>query len=240
MTYPFGRNMVIALSAVCLASSSAPGQTSSLGARKREAEAGIVKPLPTREEQTVRRNVTYDRFSWISLPARKPKSFKVGDLLTVVIREQREFKADADLETKKKFNVKSELDAFVDATGGGIGAAAFRRGKPNIEYQYDTKLKSEGDSERTDRLTTRLTAQIIDVKPNGVLAIEAKARIAHDDEISMITLTGICRKEDVTADNTVLSTQLADKTVVVDNQGALRGASSRGWILRLLDLLKPF
>jgi flagellar basal body L-ring protein FlgH len=46
--------------------------------------------------------------------------------------------------------------------------------------------------------------------------------------------------EDVTADNSVLSTQIADKDLVVDNEGALRAASSRGWIPRLIDLVKPF
>jgi flagellar L-ring protein precursor FlgH len=217
----------------------AAAQTSSIGARQRETQAGTVQPSPTREEPAVRRNVTYEKYSWIGLPARVPKTFKVGDLITIVVREQREFKADADLETEKKFDVSSQLDAFLKGTAGGLGAAAFRRGKPNIDYQFDTKLESSGDTERKDRMTTRVTAQIIDVKPNGVLVLEAKARIAHDDETSMITLTGSCRKEDVTADNTVLSTQLADKTVVVDNQGALRSATTRGWIPRLIDWLKP-
>ena len=70
--------------------------------------------------------------------------------------------------------------------------------------------------------------------------IEARAQVQHDDEVSVITLTGICRKEDVTADNTVLSTQIADKYVSVENEGALREASTRGWIIKLIDLVKPF
>ncbi len=78
------------------------------------------------------------------------------------------------------------------------------------------------------------------MKPNGVLVLEARARIEHDDELSTITLTGICRKEDVTADNTVLSTQIANKHTVVENSGALRATSTRGWIPKLLDLLRPF
>ena len=70
--------------------------------------------------------------------------------------------------------------------------------------------------------------------------LEARAAVRHDDETSMITLTGVCRKEDVTADNTILSTQIADKNIVVANEGALRAASSRGWIPKLIDLIKPF
>jgi len=73
-----------------------------------------------------------------------------------------------------------------------------------------------------------------------MLVLEARKRIQHDDEISTITLTGNCRKEDVTPENTVLSTQLADASVSVVNRGALRAASSRGWISKFLDWLKPF
>jgi len=64
--------------------------------------------------------------------------------------------------------------------------------------------------------------------------------LGNDDEISNITLTGVCRKEDVTADNTILSTQIANKNLVVTNKGALRSASTRGWIPKLIDLIKPF
>ena len=83
-----------------------------------------------------------------------------------------------------------------------------------------------------------MTGKIIDVKPNGLLVIEARAKVEHDEEISTITLTGTCRKEDVTADNTILSTQIADKHVAVKNEGALRAVSTRGWIPKLLDLIK--
>lgn len=230
---------LVAISGVLSVPSLLCGQTSSLGAQRRRAQAGRVQTAPTREAPRVKRNVTYDRYSWISLPAQKPKTFEVGDLITVVVREQREFKADSDVNTEKKLDIKSDLSAFVNAITGGIGAATFRRGKPNIDYKLETKLESDADTRRKDRFITRLTAQIIDVKPNGVLVLEAKARIAHDDEISEITLTGSCRKEDVTPDNTVLSTQLADKTVTVNNQGTLRDATRQGWLLRLLELLKP-
>ena len=215
-------------------------QTSSLGAKKRQADAGKIRPVAPRETPEIERNAVYERYSWITVKPAPPKTFKVGDLMTIVVRERRKFEADADLETKKRFDLKSELDAFFKLTNGGIGETTFQRGKPTIDYKLDNKLKSEGDTEREDRLTTRLSGKIIDVKPNGLLVLEAKARIQHDDEISAITLTGVCRKGDVTADNTILSTQIANKNIVVENRGALRAASSRGWIPKLIDLIKPF
>jgi len=214
-------------------------QTSSLGAKCRKVEAQQTPPAKPREAPEIKRNKVYDHYSWITAKPVPPKTFKVGDLLTIIVREQRQFKADADLETKKEFDIRSQLDAFIKHVDGGVGSADFRRGKPNIDFQFDTKLKTEGDTAREDRLIFRLSGKIIDVKPNGLLVIEAKARVQFDAEISTIALTGTCRKEDVTADNTILSTQVADKSVVVTNEGAIRAASRRGWIPRLLDLLRP-
>ena len=214
-------------------------QTSSLGAKRREVEAQQTPPTKPREVPEIKRNKVYEHYSWITAKPVPPKTFKVGDLLTIIVREQRQFKADAELETKKEFDMRSELDAFIKHVDGGLGAAEFRRGKPNIDFKFDTELKTEGDAARVDRLIFRLSGKIIDVKPNGLLVIEAKARVQFDAEISTIALTGTCRKEDVTADNTVLSTQVADKSVVVTNEGAVRAASRRGWIPRLLDLLRP-
>ncbi len=218
----------------------APAQTSSIGVKERAANAA--KPLPFEGRETVMRprNLIYERYGWTAATPAPPKTFKLGDLITIIVREQRKWEADADLETKSKYDVKSTLDAFVKPTEGGLGAAEFRRGVPNIDYKFNQKLKNEGDSSREDKLTTRITGTIIDVKPNGLLVIEARAKVIHDEEKSEITLTGMCRKEDVTADNTVLSTQIADKEVAINNKGALRKASSRGWIPKLVDLLKPF
>jgi flagellar L-ring protein precursor FlgH len=215
-------------------------QVSSLGARWREESAHRPPEAPSREAPPVSRNAVYVRYSWISVPARPPKTFQPGDLITVVVRETRKFKANADLDTKKEFDVDSQLDEFVKFTNGGVGAATFQRGKPNIQYDYKNELKGEADAQRKDELTTRITGKIIDVKPNGLLIVEASARIEHDEEITVMTLTGTCRKEDVTADNTVLSSQMADKAIRVQNEGSLRATTSRGWIPKLIDWIKPF
>lgn len=215
-------------------------QTSSLGAKNRSKQAQKPPIAAPREAPRVERNAVYEKYAWIATKPRKAKKFKPGDLITIIVRERRRFEADADLDTRNRFDISSELEAFIKATAGGVGAAEFRRGLPNIEYKFGTRIRKEGDTTREDRMTMRLTGEIIDVKPNGLLVLQAKARIQHDDEISEISLTGTCRKEDVTADNTILSTQLGDKQIRVHNEGALRAASTRGWIPKFLDWLKPF
>lgn len=231
------------LGAIALLFASLPSvsaQQSSLGAKRRAKVAKTPLPKAPRELRRQKRNLVYEKYGWTAAPAAPPRTFKRGDLITVIVREQRSYEADADLQTRKKLTLKSELDAFIRPINSGIGAATFRRGKPNIDYSLDQKLRNEGDRTREDSLIFRLTARITDVKPNGQLVLEGKARVVHDEEVSNITITGVCRKQDITPDNTVLSTQMADKVVKVDNQGALRATSSRRWVHKLLDIISPF
>jgi len=234
-----GKRFVM-IAVVCTSTSVAWGQKSSLGARARDASRNDPPPFPSREAPAAPRNAVYERHSWITMPPPAPRTYKPGDLLTIIIRETRRWEADADLNTRKEWDVTSELAAFMKWIDGGLGSSSFTRGNPNIEYAWENEMRSDGDSSREDRLTTRLTAKIIDVKPNGTLVLEGRARVIHDDEFSEITVTGVCRKEDVSPDNTILSTQLASKEVMITNEGALRAASSRGWIPKLVDVLKPF
>jgi len=220
----------------------AQAQTSSLG--KRAARHEPLPPDPNvgvgNELMERRGNPLLEESSLIAIKVRPPKEFQVNDIITIIVRQQKRFEAEAELDTKKKFDIQSELEAFFKLIDGGLGATTFYRGKPNVDYKFGARLKSEGDNSREDTFVTRISGTIVDVKPNGNLVVEASSKIVHEQESAMVTLTGECRSSDVTPDNTILSTQLARLNIKVDNQGAVRDATTRGWILRLLDLVKPF
>ena len=215
----------------------AAGQTSSL--RKRHATTQPVQQR-NREAKEYQGNPTLDKYSMIAVRVRPPKKFKVNDLITIIVRQQTKFESDGEVKSKKEADIESKIDAFINIIDGGLGAALFRRGKPNIKYELSTELKNKAKKDREDRLTTRITAKILDVKPNGNMVLEAASEQVFEDEHTRVTLTGMCRSVDVTPDNTVLSTQLADLNVRIQNRGAVRDGSSRGWLQKFMDKTKPF
>ena len=111
---------------------------------------------------------------------------------------------------------------------------------PELKLSGSRNLKGEAQVDRTDVLTARIGAEVVDVKPNGTLVLQAHKFIKTDDEEQTFTLSGICRAEDVTPDNTVLSTQMFDKNLSKTHTGAVRDTTKRGWIPKLLDALNPF
>ena len=233
---PLRVSLAVALAA-CVGISGASAQTTSLTKRR-----PTTQPAETadREGSQHRSNPTLERHSLIAVKVQPPKEFQVHDLITVIVRQQAKYESDGSLNSKKEADIESKLDAFINFIDGGLGAATFRRGEPNIKFELETEVKNKAKKDREDRFITRITAEIIDVKPNGNLLVEARARQVFEDEITCMMLTGICRNVDDTPDNTVLSTQLADLNLKVKNHGAVRDGSSRGWLLKLLDRAKPF
>jgi flagellar L-ring protein precursor FlgH len=85
-----------------------------------------------------------------------------------------------------------------------------------------------------------VTAEIVDVRPNGLLVLEARREIVNDGESQIITLGGICRPEDVDANNQVLSHRVADAVVKKETAGELRNTAEKGVFAKLIDMIFAF
>lgn len=182
-----------------------------------------------------------EQASLFALSPLEPRKFKVNDLITIIVRQQKKYEADGKLDTKKQWDINGKLEEwFRFHPGGRLGTDVLSNGKPGFDFKFENRLKTDAESEREDKFITRIQGRIIDVKPNGNLAIEATVLEEHDDERFSITLTGVCRSKDITADNSILSTQIAEMTLIEKNHGAVRDSTRRGWIPLALDWLRPF
>ena len=176
----------------------------------------------------------------IAVAAPEAKKFKVHDLVTIIVRQTKETASDANLKSEKDWKLEAELAKWIQLSDKhGVVPATLPQGNPAVDFDFTNEYEGKGSQGRKDSLTTRITAEIIDVKPNGNLVIEATSRIKVDEGEQVMTLTGTCRSDDVSAQNTVLSTQLAQLTIESENTGAVRDATRRGWLMRAFDLLRP-
>ena len=177
------------------------------------------------------------------LPA-APHNFAVHDLITVIIREQSSASSDSVLNTNKEDKVDGVVTGFPNFNLGELLNGQLHAGQtanlPKVGIDFKNNFSGNGQYERKDTLTTRLTARIVDIKPNGTLSIEARTFVQNDKEKLTIKVTGYCRPDDVLADNTILSTQLFDLNVAKTHEGELRQASKKGVITKVLETLFNF
>ena len=180
--------------------------------------------------------------SFLAVPEPEPKLLKQHDLVTIVIREESAIISTETKDYKKDAQLDTAVDQFVklSAAGPSIVGLPTPTNPEEIKIRGNRTWSGQGDVNRTDSLTARITAEVVDVKPNGTLILQARKRIKTDEEEQQFILTGTCRAEDVGADNTILSTQLYDLQLQKNHKGDVRDATKRGWIPKLLDLVNPF
>lgn len=169
----------------------------------------------------------------------KPRTLVLHDKITIIISETSRQSANQTLDTKDDAAFKAQLSKFPDLMKFLELNLKNSGSSPIVEASAtgNTKFKGEGKYSRDDRFNDRVTATIIDVKPNGTLVIEAKRVIKKDEEVQTLTLAGECRREDVTDANTVLSSQLAELTVATRNEGRVKDSATKGIIPRLFEAI---
>jgi flagellar L-ring protein precursor FlgH len=184
---------------------------------------------------------TMSGISFFSVPETKPRMIKKHDLVTIIVEENSQYSSNGTTALQKEADFDAKVTAMVRLSLSKLDLSENSvNTNPEIGTTGTQDFNGSGAVNRADTMTTRLTAEVIDVKPNGTLVLQARQHIRTDEEEQTMILSGTCRVEDVTPDNTVLSTQMFDKDVSNTNKGAVRDATKRGWIPKLLDAVSPF
>ncbi|MGA2443415.1 MAG: flagellar basal body L-ring protein FlgH [Tepidisphaeraceae bacterium] len=186
--------------------------------------------------------ITTAAASYYDVPEPKPKLLRKHDLVTIVIRENSQFASNDTTDLKHS----NDLDALIDSymTFGLKNGPALNEHLPTTPIEMKTSgqrdFKGTAALERDDTFTGRITAEVIDVKPNGTLILQATEEIKTDEEEQRVTLIGTCRVDDITPDNTVLSNQIYNLSLDKQHKGAVKDTGTRGLFTRLLDWINPF
>lgn len=154
------------------------------------------------------------------------KATKVGDLITIIIVENSTAsqQANTDVSTSNK----------VSATPG---AGPILHLIPGLQFNGGTTSKNAGSTSRTANLAARITAKVIEIKPNGDLVIEGSRDVKANDETQILKISGQVRPDDVAPDNTVQSTFVADAKIEYTGKGVLAERQKPGLVTRIFKLL---
>ena len=153
------------------------------------------------------------------------KAHRVGDVVTIVITEQ----SVANATAKTDANNKSEHSG-----GPGLG---FLDLLGSWGLDVENKYKGDGRTVRTGDLQAQLTARIVEELPNGDLRLAGTRMVDINGERQLIEITGLCRARDIAADNTILSTYIADARIAYNGSGVINATSEPGVVTKLLNWL---
>ena len=153
------------------------------------------------------------------------KAQDVGDILTIVISESTTIS-----DTRSSSNSKSGKNTL----NAGVGIFDFIKA---ASIGGSDSFKADGSAASKNTTRGNVTVTVVDVQPNGNLVLEGTQSIWNNKNEHKITFKGICRPEDVTASNTILSTKIASATVRFDGKGPLNAKQRQGILTQVFNFL---
>lgn len=170
---------------------------------------------------------------------------RVGDIVVVKLVENTKAQNKAETSSKKNSGNDYQVGAlFGQSSSGfipllGVGPTS-KVGVPALTSSSASDLSATGKTKRENYVTTSLAARVIRVLPGGLLQIEGAREIRVNEETEYMVVRGMVRTKDVSADNSVLSTQIADASIEYYGRGVLADKQKPGWFTRLMDNIWPF
>jgi flagellar L-ring protein precursor FlgH len=163
----------------------------------------------------------------------------VGDILTIVVQENTTANKNNETATERQSSLNAAITAFLYSPGAS-GALTKGDQLPAMAYNSDAKHDGKGVINDNESIVAHVAVRITDVLPNGNLVIEGKRETSFGGEHQTIVLRGMVRPDDVFADNTVLSYNVADATIQIIGKGTVTDSTNKGWFTRLWDKINPF
>jgi len=161
---------------------------------------------------------------------------RVGDILTIKLKEATSAKKKADSSESKQANVSIKAPTLF-----GVAAATVFGHSPETEIDASRTFQGQGDAQQSNSLTGDISVTVVEVLPNGNLKVRGEKRVALTDGDEFVRVSGIVRPIDIDTSNSLPSSKLADATIMYTGEGALADSAKVGWIGRiLLSPLFPF
>jgi flagellar L-ring protein FlgH len=167
------------------------------------------------------------------------RATRIGDILTVNIEISDRAELSNSSNRSREGSTEAGLTNFFgleDAIGDalGIDPAAMVTAESTSEHA------GTGAINREEKIELTMAAVIVDRLPNGNLVIAGRQEVRINGELREVTVSGIIRPEDVTANNTINQTQIAEARISYGGRGQLSAVQRPGWGQRLGDAISPW
>ncbi len=163
---------------------------------------------------------------------------RVGDIVVINVIESSTASQSANTET----NRESTLDAGVSALFGvtSLFNVPIGANQPSLGISSTNDFEGDGSTNRNSNISATLAARVINVLGNGLMEIEAVREIKVNNETQFMVVTGLVRTRDISPDNTIASTQIANAKIEYYGEGVISAKQKPGWLIRFLDAISPF
>lgn len=176
--------------------------------------------------------------SWTYISTPPPKQVAINDIVVVRVNELASMQAEGDMDRRKNAIYDANLKDWVWLDR----LKAVRPlpdensdGEPRLRGQLQQLYRAEAEMETRESLTLNIACHIADIRPNGTLVLEGHKQVKVNEEVWEVSLSGVCRREDIGPDGVVLSNNVDELLLEKHERGHVKDSYRRGWFLKWLD-----
>ncbi len=153
------------------------------------------------------------------------KAYRVGDVITIQLEEQ--------MRSSKSSSTDHSRNSNIDIASPTIGG----RQPIDLSVGMNSGRSFSGDasSDQSNSLVGSITVTVHEVYPNGNLLVRGEKWLTLNQGSEYVRVSGIVRPDDISPNNTVSSTQLADARLTYSGTGDLADANRQGWLARFFN-----
>lgn len=158
------------------------------------------------------------------------KAHFIGDVITVTLSERTVSRKSSGVAVKK--NSTTNFDA---GTLLGNEAPSYKGLGFETSIAQDRTFDGNSDADQSNSLQGNITVTVAEILPNGNLVVRGEKWITLNRGDEFIRISGIIRPEDISPDNTIISTRLANAKISYSGTGELAEAQQVGWMSRFFN-----
>ncbi len=164
-----------------------------------------------------------------------------GDILTVVIEVDEKAQINNETERSRSGSESMSIPQFA-----GVPQRLNQRlpegatTDPLVELSSNSASSGDGSVKRSEKLTLRVAATVVDVLPNGVLAIEGSQELRVNYELRELLVSGYARSEDISRQNEITFDKIASARVSYGGRGQITDMQQPRIGQQVLDAVLPF
>jgi flagellar L-ring protein FlgH len=167
------------------------------------------------------------------------RDWRPGDLVTInIVTSTTADNTDAD-SLKRTGTINDSMTSFmgVPLTFGHVDGSSI---SPNIAATSDQEYAGAGSAAASNDISGQVEAVITHVDPNGTLALAGRTNVNVNGNVTSIVVTGYASPDDIAANTTISSNNVADMNVQYVGNGPINDAHQVPWLQQILSKVSPF
>ncbi|MHB8786279.1 MAG: flagellar basal body L-ring protein FlgH [Thauera sp.] len=158
---------------------------------------------------------------------------QVGDTITINLVERNTAQKSANANATRTGSMTAGIGPINRLPLSGLNGL-------ELEADAESDFAGKGAAAANNAFNGTITVTVIDVYPNGNLLVSGEKMVAINQGNEFIRFSGVINPNNVTAANTVQSTQVADARIEYRGSGFIDESNTMGWLQRFFVAIMPF